>query len=80
MNGHPYFGEFTFFHMGGTGQFKPQEWDKTFPKSDKVGHSKVTFMNRYGIKDYDTAHNLTNKKHDYGRALLSWKESKNGKD
>ena len=37
-------------------------------------------MNRYGIKDYDTAHNLTNKKHDYGRALLSWKESKNGKD
>lgn len=26
-----------------------QEWDKTFPKSDKVSHSKVTFMNRYGI-------------------------------
>ena len=26
-----------------------QEWDKTFPKSDKVGHSKVTFINRYGI-------------------------------
>ena len=25
------------------------EWDKTFPKSDKVGHSKVTFVNRYGI-------------------------------
>ncbi|MBR2532966.1 MAG: alpha/beta hydrolase [Lachnospiraceae bacterium] len=25
------------------------EWDKTFPKSDKVGHSKVTFINRYGI-------------------------------
>lgn len=25
------------------------EWDKTFPKSDKVEHSKVTFMNRYGI-------------------------------
>ena len=25
------------------------EWDKTFPKSDKVDHSKVTFMNRYGI-------------------------------
>ena len=26
-----------------------QEWDKTFPKSDKVKHSKVTFANRYGI-------------------------------
>lgn len=26
-----------------------QEWDKVFPKSDKVDHSKVTFVNRYGI-------------------------------
>ena len=26
-----------------------QEWDKTFPKSDRVDHSKVTFINRYGI-------------------------------
>lgn len=26
-----------------------QEWDKVFPKSDKVSHSKVTFVNRYGI-------------------------------
>ena len=26
-----------------------QEWDKTFPKSDKVDHCKVTFVNRYGI-------------------------------
>ena len=25
------------------------EWDKTFPKSDKVDHKKVTFINRYGI-------------------------------
>ena len=25
------------------------EWDKTFEKSDKVDHSKVTFVNRYGI-------------------------------
>jgi len=24
-------------------------WDKTFPQSDKVNHSKVTFANRYGI-------------------------------
>lgn len=27
-----------------------QEWDKTFPKSDKVEHRKATFTNRYGIK------------------------------
>ena len=26
-----------------------QEWDKVFPKSDKVDHRKVTFHNRYGI-------------------------------
>ena len=26
-----------------------QEWDKTFLKSEKVDHSKVTFINRYGI-------------------------------
>lgn len=26
-----------------------QEWDKTFPKSEKADHSKVTFHNRYGI-------------------------------
>lgn len=24
-------------------------WDKTFPKSDKVNHHKITFHNRYGI-------------------------------
>ena len=26
-----------------------QEWDKVFPQSDKVSHSKVTFHNRYGV-------------------------------
>ncbi len=26
-----------------------KEWDKVFPKSDKVNHRKVTFHNRYGI-------------------------------
>lgn len=26
-----------------------QEWDKTFPQSDKVSHRKVTFTNRFGI-------------------------------
>ena len=25
------------------------EWDKTFPKSEKVDHSKALFVNRYGI-------------------------------
>ena len=27
-----------------------QEWDKTFPKSENVNHTKVTFRNRYGIE------------------------------
>lgn len=41
-------------HMKQT-QIKPQQlqlatkWDKVFPQSDKVNHSKVTFVNRYGI-------------------------------
>lgn len=26
-----------------------EEWDKTFPKSNKVVHKKITFVNRYGI-------------------------------
>lgn len=26
-----------------------QEWDKIFPKSEKVNHCKVTFHNRFGI-------------------------------
>ena len=26
-----------------------QEWDKTFLKSDKVEHTKVTFKNRFGM-------------------------------
>jgi len=30
-------------------QFLIQEWDKTFPKSDKVEHKKVTYPNRFGI-------------------------------
>lgn len=24
-------------------------WDKTFPKSEKVNHKKITFINPYGI-------------------------------
>ncbi len=27
-----------------------QEWDKTFPLSDKVDHVKITFKNRFGIE------------------------------
>lgn len=30
-------------------QTMANEWDKTFPKSAKVDHQKVTFRNRYGI-------------------------------
>ena len=26
-----------------------EDWDKVFPKSEKVDHKKVTFVNRYGI-------------------------------
>ena len=26
-----------------------REWDKIFPKSDKVEHCKATFRNRFGI-------------------------------
>lgn len=34
---------------GGNTMQLTQEWDKTFAKSDKVDHQKVTFKNRYGI-------------------------------
>ena len=33
----------------GTAMHLEQQWDKTFPQSDKVTHQKVTFRNRYGI-------------------------------
>ena len=26
-----------------------QEWDKTFPRDERVSHCKITFVNRYGI-------------------------------
>lgn len=43
---------------------KSGQWDKTFPKSDKVEHKKVTFKNRYGITlvgDLYLPKNRTNK-------------------
>lgn len=30
-------------------QYHVKEWDKTFPKNEKVSHKKVTFTTRYGI-------------------------------
>ena len=30
VNGHPYFGEMTFYHFGGMVPFNPEEWDKRF--------------------------------------------------
>lgn len=30
INGHPYFGEMTFYHHGGYVPFKPNKWDKIF--------------------------------------------------
>jgi uncharacterized protein len=41
------------------------KWDKTFKKSDKVNHKKITFKNRYGITlvgDLYTPKNIGNKK------------------
>lgn len=38
-----------FFITGVASAAVTQEWDKTFPKSDKVIHEKVSFHNRYGI-------------------------------
>ena len=41
-----------------------QEWDKVFPKSDKVYHKKVTFINHFGITlaaDMYTPKNATGK-------------------
>ena len=43
-----------------------QEWDKVFPQSDKVDHTKVTFHNRYGIT---LAADLYVPKHTGGRKL-----------
>jgi fermentation-respiration switch protein FrsA (DUF1100 family) len=34
---------------GDSGAADTQEWDKTFPKSDKIIHKKVSYPNRYGI-------------------------------
>ncbi|MGD9123580.1 MAG: alpha/beta hydrolase [Desulfarculaceae bacterium] len=38
-----------FFITGVASAADTQEWDKTFPKSDKVIHEKVFYPNRYGI-------------------------------
>ena len=35
--------------FGGTLMAMPNDWDKTFRKSEKVVHEKVTFVNRFGI-------------------------------
>lgn len=38
-----------FFIAGVAAASDIPEWDKTFPKSDKVIHEKVSYPNRYGI-------------------------------
>ena len=40
---------FILIIIGGTSMAKSNDWDKTFPKSDKVDVKKVSFKNRYGI-------------------------------
>ncbi|QDK42328.1 alpha/beta hydrolase [Bacteriovorax stolpii] len=43
------FGVVACSSTGGGKMQLTNEWDKTFPKSEKVFHEKVTFKNRYGI-------------------------------
>ena len=40
VNGHIYFGEFTFFHFGGMVKFDPIEWDYTFGSWIKLPDKK----------------------------------------
>ena len=50
---------------GGTVMAKNSDWDKTFPKSDKVNIKKVHFKNRFGIEltgDLYTPLNLKDEK------------------
>ena len=41
--------QFNTDHTMDKNLYLTKEWDKVFPQSDKVSHSKVTFRNRYGI-------------------------------
>ena len=50
-----------------------QEWDKVFPKSDKVDHKKVTFHNRYDITL--AADLYTSKKAEYGYLTIAFDPS-----
>ncbi len=45
----PVFAQTKNVSTGGSALQLTREWDKTFAKSDKVDHQKVTFKNRYGI-------------------------------
>jgi hypothetical protein len=38
-----------YHHSTVAAQTMSNEWDKTFQRSDKVDHQKITFRNRYGI-------------------------------
>ncbi len=55
----------TFLLVIGGSTMAKDNWDKTFPKSDKVNIEKVSFKNRYGITlvgDLYTPKNLTKEK------------------
>ena len=58
-----------------------QEWDKTFPKSEKVNHRKVTFETQYGLTLaadlYVPKEEITNQKSPYGASRSE--EITNGK-
>jgi hypothetical protein len=40
---------FAVIHNSAKAQTMSNQWDKTFPRSEKVDHGKVSFKNRYGI-------------------------------
>ncbi len=57
---------FLLFVIEGTCMAQNNDWDKTFPKSDKVNVEKVHFKNRYGITltgDLYTPQNKSDKKY-----------------
>ena len=43
------YGEITDVNIKKENIVLTEEWDKTFPKSEKVNHRKITFNNRFGI-------------------------------
>ena len=54
-----------------------EEWDKVFPKSDKVDHKKVTFINRYGINNKGVKNAVEHLKKERPNVIVAANISKN---